>query len=272
MTYCKSLCLSLAMASASFVALPVQALTISYGGQAATDGSGLTSNFVPASNTGLGAGYFIETFDLATGGLPTSLLSPGNGSDISVAGAGCSVNFYGLLGTSTTGGGFGVQQGSTPGVAAAPAGDETCFGFGPRPGGTLPATVKVDYSNLLGPGVKISYLGLYYGSIDTYNDINIYNGDTLLQTITGASVLAAGGGQSGNQTQPGSNVYVNFAFDAGEAFTAFEFVTTSVAFEVDNIVVGLDNRPNNNVPEPGSLALFAAGLLGFAATRRMRKG
>lgn len=272
MTYCKSLCLSLAVASASLMALPAHALTITYGGQAATDGSGLTSNFVPASNTGLGAGYFIETFDFATKDVgDTPLLDPGNGTDISVAGAGCSVNFYGQLTTTITGGGFGVQQGSTPGVAAAPAGDNTCFGFGPRPGGTLPATVKVDYSNLLTGGDKISYLGLYYGSIDTYNDINIYDGNILLQTITGASVLAAGGGLSGNQTLPGSNVYVNFAFAPGETFTAFEFVTTAVAFEVDNIVVGLTSRPNQ-VPEPGSLALFAAGLLGFVAARRLRKG
>lgn len=254
---------NLALASAAVLCLPAQAVTITYGGQAAADGSGLTSSFIPSSNTGLGAGWYVETFDPATAsGMPGLTGSIGG---ISI-GSGCSVNSYGTVGITTAGGGFGVQQGSN-GAGAAPAGDTTCYGFGPQAGGTLPASVRIDYSALLNPGAKVSYLGLYYGSIDTYNDIAIYDGNTLLRTITGSEVLAAGGGTSGNQTAPGSNVYVNFAFDDSEAFTAFEFHTTGIAFEVDNIVVGTTDRVNN-VPEPGSVALLSTALLGFVATRR----
>lgn len=265
MAYSKKNLLNLALASAAALCLPAQALTITYGGQAALDGSGLTSSFIPASNTGLGFGWYIETFDPATANGAPGLTASIPGISI---GSGCSVNSYGTVGITPGGGGFGVQQGSTS-SGAAPAGDSTCFGFGPQTGGTLPATVKIDYTALLTAGVKVSYLGLYYGSIDTYNDISIYDGESLIRTITGTEVLAAGGGTSGNQTAPGSNVYVNFAFAPGEAFTAFEFHTTGVAFEVDNIVVGTTDR-TNNVPEPGSVALLSAALLGFVATRRRR--
>ncbi|WP_084153795.1 PEP-CTERM sorting domain-containing protein [Simplicispira psychrophila] len=266
MTDSKKLLLGLALSSAALLSLPAQGMAISYGGQIAGDGSGLTSSFIPASNITLpGSGYFVETFDAASASLLAAL--PPDGVSIQ---AGCSVNASGALNITTTGGGFGVQSGSTS-SAAAPANDTTCFGFGPQPGGGLPATVKVDYSSVLSSGVKVSYLGLYYGSIDTYNDIRIYDGATLLRTITGTEVLAASSGISGNQVAPGSNVYVNFAFAPDEAFTAFEFHTTSVAFEVDNIVVGLTNR--RDVPEPGSLALLGAGLLGFTVIRRrQRKG
>lgn len=277
MTYCKTLTLSLAVASASLLAFPASALTITYGGQLAGDGSALTSNFVPANNIPtVGSGYFVETFDPSTAGTNIAPLLVSN-SNINIQ-PGCSVNFFGDPGITTTftGGGLGVQTGSN-GAGAAPAGNTTCYGFGPAPAGStqnpLPATtsasIKVDYSNLLtGLGARISYLGLYYGSIDTYNDIVLYDGANVLSIITGSSVLAALGGISGNQIQAGSNVYVNFDFLPGETFTGFRFETTNVAFEVDNVVIGLDNR----VPEPGSLALFAAALLGFAATRRWNKG
>lgn len=86
--------------------------------------------------------------------------------------------------------------------------------------------------------------------------------------ITGSEILASQGGVSGNQTAPGSNVYVNLAFAPGETFTAFEFRTTGVAFELDNIVIGLTSR--GTIPEPSSIALLGLGLLGFAAVRRRK--
>lgn len=194
-------------AAIALATLPAQALVVTFGGQntnvAGGDQSGLTSNHVPVSNTiNPSSGYFIETFDQATytpipvsasfaashsnyqglGGAgtagttgPTVINDPnGNADAIILQDNGCSFNAWGGPAVTVRGGGFAVQKGNT-GDGANPAGDSTCYGFGPQPGGgvsnTNPATVKIDYSPILAPGVKINYLGNYYGSIDWYTDI-----------------------------------------------------------------------------------------------------
>lgn len=290
----KQLALAVTVLSSALVAGQANAALVTFNYQNATDGSGKTSTRIPASNASLPLGYFVETFDRATApslipgaGLTQDYVNNGTYIDfVSGSSAGCGFNTFGAAAVTTTGGGMGIQNGSTGGVAAAPAGDTTCFGFGPRPGGGTPATVRVDYAplinfligaNLVPIGTKISYLGLYYGSIDSYNNIAFYNGSSLLNTgsgllsdgvITGDEVLAANGGTSGNQAQPGSNVYVNIDFDANETFTAFEFRTSGVAFELDNVVIGLTTR--TEIPEPASLALLGVGLLGLGAARRRK--
>lgn len=270
-----------AIACVALSSLPAHAVLVTFGGQVAGDGSGVTSSRVPTTNVAIaGSGYFIETFDARTAApyLPagTTAANPQPGVNINQD-QGCAINSYNSVDITVTNGGFGVRKGTT-GFAATPADDGTCFGFGPGPGASVdaahPATIRVDYADFLSlfPGYKISYLGLYYGSIDTYNNVAFYQGNSLITqasglmqdgVITGAEVLASQSGSSGNQFLPGSNVYVNLDFSALENFTAFEFRTTGVAFELDNIVVGL-----SEVPEPGSLALMGAGLLGLAGLRR----
>jgi hypothetical protein len=274
---------------------PAQAVMVDFLYNTPTDGSGKTSRFIPTNNMpSASSGYFIETFDQATNQGVPGVSGPYTGQNNTtganqtapfigiVQNQGCAINTLAIAGALTVSqGSFTVRKGSVSGVAAAPANDTTCFGFGPGPAPRNAgnnAKVLIDYSAFLPPSVKISYLGLYYGSIDTYNNIAFYSNGQLVTggggllndgVITGQEVLTALGGSSGNQTDDRSNVYVNLFFDANETFDAFEFRTTGVAFEVDNIVTGLSNR--NDVPEPGTLALVGIALAAIGVAGKKRK-
>ena len=44
----------------------------------------------------------------------------------------------------------------------------------------MPSGVKVSFASLLaayGSGYAIDYLGVFYGSVDTYNEIRFYDGE-----------------------------------------------------------------------------------------------
>ena len=254
----KRILLSAMVAAAALASVPAQAVVVSFGytntNVVGGDQSGKTSPFLPAANVPTG-NVFVETFDAKNGG------GDANGCGLDTP--------AGLV--SITGGTYGFRKGTVTG-AATPAGDTTCFAYGPAIGGPLPDTVTLNYTGLLGtlgPGASLDYLGLYYGSIDTYNDLIFYdvNGN-IIQTITGASLIAAFNGQSGNQQADSSNIYVNLAFSPGEQFTSFAFTTSGVAFEMDNVAVGFNAT---SVPEPGSIALLGLGLAALGLSRRKAK-
>lgn len=237
-----------------------QAAMITYGGVAASDGSGLTSTYMDpldaTLNTAGQDGYFIETFDVLT-----QMFGFGSGSTSfnQNPAVNCALNSS-AAGIVVTGS-FGIGSTDVGGGRAAPAGDGTCFGYTPALGGSANGSVKIDYSAFLAQfssALKINYLGFYWGSADIYNTLKFYNGVTLVAEFTGTQLLGANGGTSGNQTAPGSNVYVNISFADFEVFDSLELVSTGRAFEVDNIVIG-----TKQVPAPAGIVLLAIGLLGI---------
>ena len=61
---------------------------------------------------------------------------------------------------------------------------------------------------------------------------------------------------------------MNINFSVAEAFTRLRVVSSGVAGEFDNIVVGLSNR---EVPAPAGLAFLGLGLIGFALRKKLQK-
>ncbi len=98
----------------------------------------------------------------------------------------------------------------------------------------------------------LDYFGLYWGSIDAYNSIAFYKGDTLLNQYSGTEVPQTTA--SGNQTSFRDNQYVNFFADTKGAFDTIVLSSTAPAFESDNFAY-------RQAPEPGAVL----GLLAFGA-------
>jgi hypothetical protein len=107
------------------------------------------------------------------------------------------------------------------------------------------------------------YFGLFWGSIDTYNYLSFYNGSELVRTFGGSDLppLLA----DGNQVAWTSNRYLNFFFTDGDRFDRVVMRSDGMAFESDNHAFRAVS-----VPEPATLALLAAGLLGIGVSRRRR--
>lgn len=145
--------------------------------------------------------------------------------------------------------GHGLVTGSVSGQYASP------FGIADR------YLTVGNGSTSLSLGGSYDYFGLYWGSIDTYNFLSFYLGNELVDTFSGSDLppLVA----DGNQAAWTSNRYLNFYFSDGALFDRVVLRSDGYAFESDNHAFGAVS-----VPEPGTLALLAAGLLGIGASRR----
>ena len=121
----------------------------------------------------------------------------------------------------------------------------------------------IAYSSLM------NSFGLYWGSVDSYNSLTFYKGDTLVATITGSDV-APPMNANGGQTDYASNGYV--LITALPLFDRVVAASSSNSFEFDNVVAGGATQFSAAVPEPSTWAMLMVGFagLGYAAFRRSK--
>lgn len=82
------------------------------------------------------------------------------------------------------------------------------------------------------PGVSYNYFGLYWGTIDEYNELRFFKDGRLIAKVTGRDVLRSIAARGA--ARPGlPSSYVNIHFGV-KTYTRIEFRTSLPAFESDN--------------------------------------
>jgi hypothetical protein len=192
-------------------------------------------------------------------------------------GSGPDANFvnYGAIATTrfNVGGGFGnisfshsamsagdIVRGRLNGQSGAPWADNTPYLVIPGLNQNINNRLTL---NLTGLTTQANYFGMYFGSVDTYNNLIFSMSDSSTIHLTGAAIAAAlTAAPNGGQFSTSSNVFVDF-FSVGATINSITFYSTQRALEVDNFAFG-------SVPAPGALALLGLGLLGLGAFRRKK--
>ena len=120
-----------------------------------------------------------------------------------------------------------VRSTNVANTAAAPIGDSSPYlSIGPSPNAS-PVTVTFQS--------PVNYFGLYWGSIDSFNQISFYKNasdTTASATYSGTTILSTA---SGAQTVDEENRYVDFnSSNASDSFQKVVLSSSGQAFESDN--------------------------------------
>lgn len=157
--------------------------------------------------------------------------------------------------TPTITGNYQIVSGSIGGVAANPLGNPTAYLSVPEDLVNTPLAATVS----LGAGYK--QLSFYWGSIDSYNSVEFFNGATSLGVVTGTTA-GVNAPADGSQGLPTNNRRVNFTF-GGATADSFVLTSSQFAFEVDTI--------GSAVPEPSTWAMLIGGMGLVGASMRRRR-
>ena len=175
--------------------------------------------------------------------------------------------------------GDGVVQGSLSGVRAVPVagqsgGVATYLTGGYGAGQTTDITQSGNYLSTGGAGSSITItfsapqtsLALLWGSIDPNNEVTLSGGSIVgSDTLLGSAVASSAGFAANGAQGFGGSAYVSLT---DTAFTTATFTSDVPSFEF--AAVAGSNEPFS-VPEPISLTIFGASLVGLAGARRVFK-